>query len=216
MSARSVILIGGGAHARVVADAIRSRPDSLELVGFVDPNPDPTTASSIRAPHLGDDAALSRYPDAVAVLAFGISRPVSARCEAVSRLAPIVGGWATVVHRDALVAPDAVIGEGTVILAGAVVLVGTRIGAHCVIEGTACLGHDVAIGDYATVCAGAAVGGGASVGNGTFLGLGALIRDHCAVGADSFVGMGAIVMSDVGSGARVMPRAVGWPEWKRP
>jgi len=217
MHRHSVILIGGGEHAWVVADAVRSNHDKFELIGFTDPKPDRATASLLRTPHLGSDDVLLRYPDALAVIAFGISRPISARRDAVGRLASIVGGWATVVHRDARVAPDAVIGEGTVVLAGAVVQVGVRIGAHSIIEGTAFLGHGVSVGDYAMVAGGAVVGGGASVGAGAFLGLGALIRDHCTVGADSFVGMGAIVVSDVASGTRVIARGIGIPglaTWK--
>ena len=215
MSRRVVILIGGGEYARVVADALRSNPDSFELLGFVDPSPDGDMASRLRAPHLGDDTALLRYPEALAVLAFGSLRPGSARCEAVGRLTPMVGGWATVVHRDARVAPDAVVGEGTVVEGGAVVQVGARIGAHCVISASAGVGHDVAIGDYAQV--GGLVGGGASVGARSVIGLGALIRDHCTVGAEAFVGMGAIVVCDVASGTQVLPRGIGIPgprQWK--
>jgi acetyltransferase EpsM len=206
MSRRPVVLIGGGEHARVVADAVRSNPESFELIGFVEPSPDPGMASLLRAPYLGDDAALMRFPDALAVVAFGSLRPGSARRDAVGRLGPMVGGWATVVHRHAVVAPDAVIGEGSVVLAGAVVDVAAQIGAHCVINATAYVGHNAAIGDYALVAG--LVGGGASVGPGAFLGLGALIRDHCTVGADSLVGMGAIVVSDVASGAQILPRGV--------
>jgi len=215
MSRRAVILIGGGEYARVVADAIRSNPDSFELIGFVDPSPDGDMASRLQAPHLGDDTALVRYPDALAVLAFGSLRPTSARCETVARLTSTVGGWATVVHRDARVAPDVAVGEGTVVESGAVVQVGARIGVHCVISASAGVGHDVAIGDYAQV--GGLVGGGASVGARAFVGLGALIRDHCTVGADAFVGMGAIVVRNVASGTQVLPRGIGIPgprQWK--
>jgi len=216
MSRRPVILIGGGEHARVVADAIRSKLDSFDLIGFVDPNTDPTLASRLRAPRLGDDTALMRYPDALAVVAFGVSRPVSGRREAVQRVGPVIGGWATVVHRDARVAPDAVIGEGTVVLEGAVVQVGAHIGAHCVINAMVGLGHDVAIGDNVLVSPGVVIGGGVSIGEGAFLGLGAIIRDHCTVGTEAFVGMGSVVVSNVASGARVLPR-VALPtrsEWK--
>ena len=205
MSRRAVILIGGGEYARVVADAIRSNPDSFELIGFVDPSPDGDMASRLQAPHLGDDTALVRYPDALAVLAFGSLRPTSARCETVARLTSTVGG----------VAPDVAVGEGTVVESGAVVQVGARIGVHCVISASAGVGHDVAIGDYAQV--GGLVGGGASVGARAFVGLGALIRDHCTVGADAFVGMGAIVVRNVASGTQVLPRGIGIPgprQWK--
>jgi len=215
MTRRAVILIGGGEYARVVADALRSKPDAFELIGFVDPSPERDMASRLQAPHLGDDTALVRYPDALAVLAFGSLRPDSARCEAVGRLTATVGGWATVVHRDARVAPDVVVGEGTVVLAGAVVQVGARIGAHCLINATACVGHDVTIGDYALVSG--LVGGAASVGARSLIGMGALIRDHCTVGADAFAGMGAIVVRDLALGTQVLPRGIGIPgprQWK--
>ncbi len=210
MTGRPVILIGGGEYARVVADAVRSQPDSFELIGFVDPSPDSADmALRLHAPHLGDDSALTRYPNALAVLAFGSLRPDSARCQAVGRLSSTVGGWATAVHRDARVAPDAVIGEGTVVLAGAVVQVGARIGAHCFINATAGVGHDVTIGDYALVSG--LVGGGSSIGPRSMIGFGALIRDHCTIGADAFVGMGAIVACDMASGTQVLPRGIGIP-----
>jgi len=218
VSRRPVILIGGGEHARVVADAIRSNPDLFDLIGFVDPKPPPGVGPPIPAPHLGDEAALRGYPGALAVLAFASSRHRSARREAVGRLSPIVGGWATVVHRHARVAPDAVIGEGAVVLEGAVVQVGARIGAHAVVNAMAFVGHDVVVGEYALVSPGVLLGGGALVGDSAFLGLGAVIRDHRTVGTDSFVGMGVIVTSDVASGARVIPHVVdssGRPEWKR-
>lgn len=213
MTPRPVILIGGGEYARVVADAVRSRADCVELVGFVDPNPDCDMAARLRAPHLGDDTALASYPDALAVLAFGSLRSDAARCLAARRLDSVVGGWATVVHRDAIVAPDVVIGDGTVVEAGAVVQVGARIGAHCLIHATAGVGHDVTIEDYARVAG--LVGGATSVGARSVVGFGALVRDHCTIGDDVFVGMGAIVVCDVASGTQVLPRGIGIPGPRR-
>ena len=74
-----VILISGGEHAGVVADAIRSNPCSFDLIGFVDPNPPSEVGRPIPAPHLGDEAALARYPDALAVVACASRRQRSAR-----------------------------------------------------------------------------------------------------------------------------------------
>src|SRR5437879_11262483 len=136
MTRRAVILIGGGEYARVVADALRSKPDAFELIGFVDPSPERDMASRLQAPHLGDDTALVRYPDALAVLAFGSLRPDSARCEAVGRLTAAVGGWGTVVRRDARVAPDVGGGVGTGGLAGAGADAGAGRGAHCLSNAT--------------------------------------------------------------------------------
>ena len=37
MTITPIVILGGGEHAQVVAEAIRSRPDLWELVGFTDP-----------------------------------------------------------------------------------------------------------------------------------------------------------------------------------
>lgn len=209
MSAAAV-LIGGGGHARVVAEAARLQ--GLALAGFVDPEPCEATVRLLGLRRLGDDAVLGTMKGVVAVLGVGSVGVSTTRRAIVERLAGTVGGWATVVHPAAYVSAAARVGEGAVVLAGAVVNAGARIGKHCIVNSGAVVEHDVELGDFALVASGAAVGGGTVIGADAFIGLGASLRDHIRIGAGASVGMGAVVIADVAEGARVRaPAAVLQP-----
>jgi acetyltransferase EpsM len=204
MSGRRIILIGGGEHARAIAEAVRSNVDRFELVGFVDSNECSEITQALGIRRLGDDLALSAYPEALAILGFGtIGRP-RPRAETVDRLSSSLGGWATVVHAHAWVSPTATVGEGTIVMAGAVVQTGARIGSHCIINSGAVIEHDVVLSDHVQIAPGAVLGGGVSAGWGAFVGLGASVRDHVSLGDESIVGMGAVVIGDVSRGATVL------------
>jgi acetyltransferase EpsM len=200
VTAAPLILIGGGEHACVVADAARSS-GQFDIRGFVDPRPCDETAVRLALPRLGDDAAL--VPSALAVLGVGAIGPSPLRRGIVDRATPHVQGWAIVVHSTAWVSPSAILAEGTVVLAGAVVNSGARIGRHCVINSGAIVEHDVVLGDFVQVAPGAVLGGGVRVGEDTFVGLGAMVRDHVRVGIGVFIGMGLVVVTDAGDGAQL-------------
>ncbi len=208
---RHLVLIGGGEHARVIAETVRAA-GSYHLHGYVDPNVCPAI-EALGVPRLGDDAALAAHPDAVLLLAFGSVGPSDRRALAAGTLAAEGREFATVIHPHASVSPSAVIGDGTVIFAGAVVQTGARVGAHCVVNSGAVVEHDVQLADHVQLAPGAVIGGGASIGAGTFIGLRAGVRDHVRVGARTTVGMGAAVVQDlpdgvlaVGVPARIVPR----------
>lgn len=197
---RPVILVGGGGHACVVAEAIRSRPDLFELRGFVDPAPCNETVARLNLPRLGGDDVFSRHKDALAVLGVG-PVPRSRRCEdVVARLEGLVAGWATVVHDRAWVSPTAVLGQGTVVMAGACVQSGAAIGRHVVINTASVVEHDVVLGDFVHVAPAAALAGGVQVGAGAYLGMGCRIRNEVKVGTEAVVAMGAVVILDVEPG----------------
>ncbi|HEY9445351.1 MAG TPA: acetyltransferase [Gemmatimonadales bacterium] len=199
-----VIVIGGGEHARVLIEAIRASAPGHELLGFVDPRNCEETTRHLATPRLGDEEALARYAGALGILGFGALDARNRRVEAVERLTPLLGGWATVIHSSAWVSPSATVGAGTVIMAGAVVQTGARIGAHCVVNTGAVVEHDVVLDDHAQLAPGVTLGGGARIGRLAYIGLGAVVRDHTAVGAGATVGMGAVVVRDVADGLQVI------------
>lgn len=200
---QAIVLIGGGEHARVVADAVRSCPDRFQLRGFVDPAPCEETVRRLGVPRLGDEGALAQHGDAYGVLAFGAIAATDRRVQAAARLAGVLRGWACVVHARAWVSDTAVLEEGAVVLAGAVVQTGARIGAHGIVNTGAVVEHDVQLGAFAHAAPSATIGGGARIGEGAFLGLGACIRDHVTIGSRAVIGMGAVVVADVADGASV-------------
>lgn len=197
-------MIGGGEHARVVLEAIRGATADRELLGFVDPEPCEETVRRLGVPRLGGEDALERQQGVHGVLGFAGLETRSRREDAVRRLAPLLKGWATVIHSAAWVSPTATVGEGTVIMAGAMVQTGARIGAHCVINTGAIVEHDAVLGEHAHLAPAATLGGAVHVGPLAYIGLGAAVRDHTIIGAGATVGMGAVVVRDVAAGARVM------------
>ncbi len=212
MSARPLVVIGGGEHARVVIEAARSRADLWDVFGFVDPEPCAETAARLEVPRLGgDDWAGTATPPPWLVLgvgAVGISRR---REQIVARYGP-VAQWAAIVHAAAWVSPTAVVAPGAVVMAGAAVNSGARIGAHAVVNTGAVVEHDVVLGEFAQLGPGAAVGGGTVIEPHAYLGLGCRVRDHVRIGSEALVGMGAVVIGDVEARAVV----VGVPAQRLP
>ncbi len=199
MSSIPLVLVGGGEHARVVAEAARSRPGVFDLLGFVDPAPCYLTVQLVAIPRLGGDEALESNAAQV-ILGIGAIGINSVRKDLVARLPRRQSGWARVIDARAWVSPSASIGEGTVVMAGAIVQTGAKVGVHCVINSGAVVEHDVELGDFAQVGPAAAIGGGAVIGEGSYVGLGARVRDHIRIGSRVLIGMGAVVVSDVPDG----------------
>lgn len=218
---RDLVLIGGGEHARVLADTVQ-HAGVHRLLGYVDPNPY-AAVESLGLVRLGTDEALRDYPDAELMLAFGAAGPGDRRVHVARQFVDAGRRFATIIHPHAVVSSTAVIGAGTFVNAGAVVQTGARIGTHVLVNSGAIVEHDVRLGDHVLLAPGAVVGGGASVGSQSFIGMRAAVRDHVRVGARVTIGMGAAVLHDladdvvaVGVPARLVPRSMpslraSWP-----
>jgi sugar O-acyltransferase (sialic acid O-acetyltransferase NeuD family) len=202
VSARDVVLVGGGGHARVVAEAIRSRPELFRLLGFVDPSPCAETARRLSLPRLGDDGWLHAAPAMLVALGVG---DVGAPTRRLGAVASVGAGreWATIVHAQAWVSPTAMLSAGAVVMAGAAVQSGAQLHAHSLVNTGAIVEHDAVLGQHAQLGPRAAVGGGVVIGARTFVGLGAAIRDHVTLGDDVVVAMGAVVVGDLARGSIV-------------
>jgi UDP-perosamine 4-acetyltransferase len=208
LTTRPLVIVGGGEHARVVAEAAATCPDAWQLIGFTDDDPDATRAARLGLPSLGDDTTLAaRLADRPAAdrpaLVLGFGGPPDARRRAIDAFGSDAR-WATVIHSTAWASPSAVVEAGAVVLAGAVVNAGAVIGAHAIVNSRVVVEHDVHIGAAAHLAPGVVVGGGTRIGAGTMVGLGAVIRDHVTVGRHVTIGMGAVVVGDVADGQTVL------------
>ncbi len=197
---QTLIIVGGGGHARVVADALRSRPDGPGIAGFVDPDPDAVVPG---LDHLGPDAVLATMGSVRLVLGVGTHQFSNPRPDVARRLDADRTEWVPVVHPSSSVSVDAVVGPGTVVLANAVVGPGARLGAHVIINSGAVVEHDVVVGDHSVVGPGALIGGGTRIGERVQVGIGATVRDHVVIGDDAIVAMGAVVVGSVAEATQV-------------
>jgi acetyltransferase EpsM len=210
VTARPLVVLGGGEHARVLIETARSRPGEWDVVGTVDPSPSASAVVTLGIPYLGDDEAFAAAERAASahdvrpwrIVGIGGTDPGPRR--AVVELFDDSARWATVIHATAWVSPTAIVEPGAVVFAGSTVNAGAYVGRHTIVNSGAVVEHDVTLGAFAHIAPGAVIGGGASIGEGAFVGLGARVRDHVAVGDGAVVGMGAVVVADVASHSTVV------------
>lgn len=185
------IIVGAGGHGRVVADALRL--EGRVVAGFVDPDPDPTSAG---LPVLGDDEVLRQWPDCGLVNGIGgpvgseLRRRVQTRLEAEGRR------FFGVRHPSAIVAATARLDPTVQLLARAVVQPGAILEAGVVVNTGAIIEHDCVVGAFAHCAPGSILCGGVRVGAGCHIGAGAVIREGVRLGDRVVIGAGAVVVRD--------------------
>lgn len=200
MSERSLILLGGGGHARVVADAARC--SGVSIGGLLDDSDRPHAAAD-SIDHLAPLADLHHLDAHDWIIALG---DLATRRALIERL-PAHARAASVIHPSAIVSDRAHIGAGVFIGPGAIVNAGAHIDAHAIINSGAIVEHDCRVGVNTHIAPSATLAGNVSVGAHTLVGLGAKVLPGVAVGDACVVGAGAVVTHDVPDGAT----AIGVP-----
>jgi UDP-perosamine 4-acetyltransferase len=212
MSARDrrIIIVGGGGHAKVVADVLRAA--GWEPAGLLDPNPAQDAVQGV--PVLGGDELSQSLFDQGYRNAFVAIGRNDLRRKLGWRLREIGFEIVTAVHPSAVVSPSAMIGQGVVVMPLAVINAGARIGDFAIVNTGAIVEHDCAIGEAAHVAPRSAMGGNVSVGEEALFGVGAVARPLSVIGARAVVGVGSVVIGEVatdrtvsGSPARTRDKA---------
>jgi len=211
MSRRALVLLGGGGHAAVVADAAR-------LVGWVllgiyaDDPPELEALDGLE--HLGTiaDAATALAGEIDPVAAHAAVGDAALRRAWLESLPDV--DLPAVVHPRAIVSPEAAVRAGAFVGPGAIVNAGAVIERGAIVNSGAIVEHDVRVGAFAHVAPGAVLGGAASVGADALVGLNATVLPGRTIGAGATVGAGAVAVRDVpaalvvtGSPARPILRA---------
>lgn len=200
---RSLVVLGGGGHARVVIEAAREA--DWKVQGFVDPAPCTQTSELLQVDRLGDDSvvdALLSMPELALIWGIGGYRAVPFRVR--QSAVWLQAQWAQLTHPTAWVASSAHIKAGSFVSARAVVQAGARVGAHCIVNTGAIVEHDAAIDDFVHLAPGSTLGGSVTIGPRTLIGLGATVLPGCQIGQDVVIGAGAVVTRDVPDGVTVM------------
>jgi len=203
------ILIGGGGHAKSMADSIRAE-GKYHIVGIVDPV-DPKWEE---CPWLGNDEELSRlYKEGIhtAFIGIGFMGKDATRQRVLKSLAEIGFELPAVIDPTAVVSSSAKIGEASFIGKAAVINVDAKIGKAAIINTGAIVDHESVVGDFTHVAVGAKICGCVNVSDGVFIGAGATVINGIRINADAVVGAGSVVVDDVDTGCTV----VGVPARKR-
>lgn len=185
---KSVILIGGGGHARVVMDIVQACGD--RVLGVLDDGLAVGTMVQ-GAPVLGTTADAKQFETALFVIAVGsneVRKKLAARLDV---------AWYTAIHPSAIVSEKASVGEGSVVMPRAVINAGACVGRHCIINTAAVVEHDNYIADYAHVSCGAVLTGTVRVGETALVGAGAIVKNNVQICDGCVVGAGAVVTKDL-------------------
>lgn len=193
---RDLVLVGGGGHAKVVADSARAI--GRRILGYLDDRHDaPLSMRHAALKRLGPFAGPDETLDAEFFPAVGDN---NLRARIMGHNAPLS---AAIVDLTAVVNPTAVIGLCTYVAPGAIVNSDARIGCGCIINTAAIVEHDVVIGDHAHIAPSVILGGGAHIGERVLLGLGARVLPGIRIGNNAVVGAGSVVTRDVPDGHTV-------------
>ncbi len=199
MSAPGLVLIGGGGHAIVVAEAARLA--GLRVEGVLDDAPSPVaTVGPGAIPRLGTLAEARLIAGRRWIVALG---DLGARARVLAALSGFADAAIPVIHPGAIVSADAEIAPGAFIGPGAIVNARADIGPHAIVNSGAIVEHECDIGANAHVAPGAALGGRVRVGPNSLVAIGARVVPGVTIGAGCLVAAGAVVTADVPDGARV-------------
>ena len=202
---RSLILLGGGGHAKVVTEAARAQ--GWTVGGFLDDRTDAPLAA-FGVPRLGAIADWTRFaerhPLFVAIGDNALRRRLLD--ELISGLGEDEvdeGAIAAVIDPTAVVSPSARLSIGVLVAPRAVINADAAIDRGAIVNTGAVVEHDCRVGAGAHVAPGAALGGAAVLDDGALVGLGARVLPGARVGANAVVGAGAVVVNDVPDGTTV-------------
>lgn len=202
-SPRSVIVIGAGGHARVVADALMCA--GANVLGFTDTDAALWGRTLLGLPVLGGDEVLNRYSLRDVLLANGIggvdNRAPSLRQRIQERLRAAGWRFTGVVHPRAILSSHAILGEGVQLLAGSIVECGSVLGDGVIVNSGSIVEHDVRIGEWSHLAPGAIVCGDVRLGRFCHVGAGATVRQGLTMGDGCLIGLGAAAVKDVPSAA---------------
>ena len=187
--AKSVVIIGAGGHAKVVADIVSASGD--RIVGFLDGiHP---MGKFMGYDKLGTDDEYINYLDCKFVIAIG---KASVREQIAEKMRGVQ--WYTAIHPTASISEShTMIGEGTVIMSNVIVNAGAQIGKHSIINSGAIVEHDNNIGDFAHISVGAKLAGAVTIGKCTWVGVGATVSNGIQVCENVVIGAGGVVVRNI-------------------
>jgi len=194
---KDIFVYGTGGHARVLADLIKSL-SGYKLCGFITQEDTPS-GQLLGVPLISEKSFQIKEGTA---LALGIGDN-AARAEVYTKIKNVVPNafFPSLIHKSAIIAPDAKIEEGAVCMAGSIVQSGSHLGIQCLVNTGAQVDHDAKVGKFSSVGPKAALGGNVSIGDYSSIGMGALVKHGIKIGSDCVIGMGSVVVKDIDSNA---------------
>lgn len=200
MTARPIIILGAGGHAKVLFEILRLH--DRRVTGVTSAEKDAKEKKFCGVPVLGGDEVLKKFNPNEIELVNGVGAITNPdlRREIFEQGKADGFKFATLIHPSAVIAADVEIGEGAQIMAGAVVQPGVRVGMNSIINTRAGVDHDCQLGAHAHVAPGATLCGSVMVGDLSLVGAGATVLQGVTIGQRCIVGGGALLRENAPDG----------------
>jgi sugar O-acyltransferase (sialic acid O-acetyltransferase NeuD family) len=184
---KSVLIIGGGGHARVVYRLCQEL--GWNVIGFVAENCQDYCRE--KKVFQRDDDVLQISSNEI-VLANGIG-DIQIRKRVFNRFVTEGYSFPALVHPKSIVASDVRLSSGAQVMAGVVVQAGASVGENVILNTSSSIDHDSIVGNHSHVAPGAVLCGGVIVGEECFVGARSVLVPNVRIANGSFVGAGSVV-----------------------
>lgn len=192
------LIVGAGGFGRELywwMQSHSSQNSANTFAGFLDDNQAALDGFSGYAPGIIDTIS-SYQPEPYDQLVMAINTPKT-KLSLAKSLQTRGSIFATFVHKDALIVPNARIGYGSVVCPGAVLSCDSVIGDFVTMNVYASLGHDSQVGDGCTMSSHTDVMGKVQLGSGVFMGSHASVLPGISVGDFARIGANSVVIRRV-------------------
>ncbi|MEG1254890.1 NeuD/PglB/VioB family sugar acetyltransferase [Clostridium sp.] len=195
----NIVIIGSGQHARVILyNALEQ--NKYSVVGFIGESEDDIGRIIDDIPVIGldDDMAdlIEKYNIKGYILGVG---GIKIRRKLINKYSKLSIEPVTIIHPQAVIAPNAIIGKGTLIECGCLVTPNPIIGKHCVVNTMSGINHDNVLGENIYIASGVTLSGGVIIGDDTLIDDGVIITLGITVGRECIIGAGSVVTKPVDS-----------------
>jgi sugar O-acyltransferase (sialic acid O-acetyltransferase NeuD family) len=206
---RSLIMLGGGGHAKVLL-ALATSVGHV-ITGVCDPR---LVSAGVREwrglPILGDDEVLtSMNPDSHGLInGLGQMPGQDSRQRLYERWRSNGFSFPALVHPFSWVAKDVKLADGAQVMAGVVIQPDCDIGANSTVNTGANVDHDTMIGAHVHIAPAAVLCGHVTIGDGTFVGPGATVGQGIRVGKGAVLAAGVACVRNVADAEVIMPAQI--------
>lgn len=191
--AKNLLVIGGGGHGRVVAEAAVLTARYEDVLVVDDRLVSDWQMTAFKCISESEAKSLPRE-DWRFIIAVGDNNRRKALFETYKAegFAP-----ATLLHPDASISQSARIGAGSVVLARCVIGTLADVGEGVIVNNGAIVEHDCVVESFAHLAPGAVMCGGASLGAFSFLGANSAVKHLAKIGAEVTIGHASAVTGDI-------------------
>jgi len=205
---KDVIIIGAGGHAAEIDDYIKYSQSvtgkrELNVIGFLDDNPDNYASYMLSAPLLGGIKDHKVVPGQAYII--GIAN-LKYRRLFVERFLAEGAVFVSFIHPSAYVSESATVGEGSIVGPNANLGPNVKIGNYTLINSRCSMGHDTIVGDFNFISPNVCFSGFTSVGSDNLFGINSATIPGISVGNRNKIAAGMVLDNNVGDDSVVFHR----------